>query len=325
MVKEPETRADRAGLLAEVAERYYIRGEDQRSIAHAIGTSRSNVSRLLGEAKRRGIVEIRINRPRPRNERLEEQLCAAFGLSDARVAGAPHDVGSPPLDHVAGLAADHLADQLTDRVSVGLSWGTSLAAMVERLNITSRYDVEVVQMLGGLSAVSRSLNGHELGRRLAHKLGGTFFYLHAPAIVESPEVRDALLRQPAIADVLQRAAATDLALVGIGSLGTGSSQALFAEAQLSASDKKAIKNAGAVGDVCARLFTADGEPCDTAVDRRIIGVELNVLRKIPLTVGVAVGPEKVKSILGAVRGGFVNVLVTDEATAAEVLDAAEAG
>lgn len=323
MKEETEIRDQRAELLANVAERYYVRGQDQRAIAVEIGTSRSNVSRLLGEARRRGIVEIRIHRPLPRVDRLESDLSRRFGLVDARVARDPQPRSATPLDQVGGLAAEYLLEQMKDGLAIGMSWGTSLAAMIDAFGTNRVYDAEIVQMLGGFSAVSPSVTGHELGRQLAQKLGGTFFYLHAPAIVESQDVRDSLFRQPAISDVLKRGAATHVAFVGIGSFGVGSSKALFAEARLGAAEKKAIKAAGAVGDVCARLFTLEGRPCGTALDRRVIGIELEDLRKIPLVVGVAVGAEKVKSILGALRGGFVNVLVTDEATAAEVLAADE--
>jgi DNA-binding transcriptional regulator LsrR (DeoR family) len=320
-MREAEIRDERAELLANVAERYYIRGQDQRAIALEIGTSRSNVSRLLGEARRRGIVEIRIHRPLPRVERIERDLRRRFDLVDARVAGDLQPASARPLEQVGGLAAEYLLEQMKDGLAIGMSWGTSLAAMTEALGTNRVYDAEVVQLLGGLSAVSPSLNGHELGRQLAHKLGGTFFYLHAPAIVESGEVRDSLLRQPAISDVLKKGAATDVAFVGIGSFGIGSSQALFAEARLAPAEKKAIKAAGAVGDVCARLFTVEGRPCETTVDHRVIGLELEDLRRIPLVVGVTVGIEKVKSTLGALRGGFVKVLVIDEATALGVLAA----
>ena len=311
---------ERGELLAQVAELYYLRGKDQRAIAEQVGTSRSNVSRLLTEARRKGIVEIRIHRPLGRSRTLEELLVERFGLHDARVlATAPRTTTHESLRRVGALAAAYLDEQLRDGLVVGLSWGTLLEAMVEAVFPRRAYEVEVVQLLGGLSWVSPALSGHELGRDLAERLGGRFSYLHAPAIVEAVEVRDALLRQKGIAEVLRKGEKADLAFVGIGSLGVGSSAELFSEAGVTGAERREMKESGAVGDVCARLFTIDGDRCEVAVDRRVIGLELSSLRKIPRVVGVARGLEKAPGILGAMRGGFVTVLVTDEPAATEVL------
>jgi DNA-binding transcriptional regulator LsrR (DeoR family) len=313
-------REERGELLAQVAELYYVRGKDQRAIAEEVGTSRSNVSRLLTEARRKGIVEIRIHRPLGRARTLEDDLVARFELSDARVLGtAPRTTPHESLRRVGSLAAAYLAENLRDGLVIGLSWGTLLEAMVEAVFPPRAYEVEVVQLLGGLSWVSPAVSGHELGRDLADRVGGRFYYLHAPAIVESPAVRDALLRQQGIAEVLKRGKRSDLAFVGIGSLGVGSSAELFSEAGVSGAERKQMKESGAVGDVCARLFTIAGKRCDVAIDRRVIGLELDGLREIPRVVGVARGLEKGPGILGALRGGFVNVLVTDEPTAIEVM------
>jgi len=315
-----QSKADRAELLARVAELYYLDGRDQRSIASEMSTSRSNVSRLLTEARQRGIVEIRIHKALGRAHTIEDELVDAFDLLEARVLASRPDVGpDDALQRVGELAAAFLMEHITDGLTIGLSWGTSLAAMVDATRPGRSYEVEIVQILGGLSSVSVSLSGHELGRSLADRLGGTFNYLHAPAIVDSVELRNSLLRQPGIASVLKRAERADLAFVGIGSLGEGSSRALFSEAGLSKSEQRQLKSSGAVGDICARLFSIDGVPCEVSVNHRVIGVHLKDLPKIASVVGVAKGFEKAPGILGAVRGRFVNVLVTDESTAAEVI------
>jgi DNA-binding transcriptional regulator LsrR (DeoR family) len=49
---------------------------------------------------------------------------------------------------------------------------------------------------------------------------------------------------------------------------------------------------------------------------------LEQLQALDHVIGVAGGVEKVAAILGALRGGYVDVLVTDTVTAQAVLDAA---
>ncbi|MDQ3767158.1 MAG: sugar-binding transcriptional regulator [Actinomycetota bacterium] len=317
---------ERAELLAEVGELYYLHGRDQSSIAEEVGTSRSNVSRLLTEARRRGIVDIRINHPLGRALELERRLETEFGLEEARVLAArPGKVtrgrreGRDTLNRVGRLGAVYLLEVLADGRTIGVSWGTSLEALVNAVAPTRPHAVEVVQLLGGLSWVSQSLSGHELGRRLADRLGGRFAYLHAPAIVDSTEARDLLLRQEGIADVLAKGRGADLALLGIGSLGTGSSRALFSRPELTSAERREIRSGGAVGDICARLFDRDGRPCEVAANRHVVGLDLADLEAIARRIGVACGLEKVAGITGALRGRLVNVLITDEATAAQVL------
>ena len=311
---------ERLHLLATAAELYYLHGLDQNSISREIGMSRSNVSRLLSEARLRGVIEVRIHYPLARASSLESELVSIFGLADARVLAARPGVSvKDALRPVGRLAADYLLENLRDGLVIGLSWGTSLEAMVEAVMASRSYAVEVVQLLGGLSWVSPSLSGHELGRRLADKLGGTFSYLHAPAIVDSAAAAESLRRQPGIADVLARGEKADIAFVGVGSFGTGSSKALFSRSYLTPLERREIKASGAVGDVCARVFTEEGEECGAAVGNRVIGVDLDSLRKIPRVVAVARGLEKVQGILGALRGGSASVLITDELTASEVV------
>jgi len=323
---EERSEHERAELLAEVGELYYLHGRDQSSIAEEVGTSRSNVSRLLTEARRRGIVDIRINHPLGRALELERRLTTEFGLDEARVLAArPRGASGgggearDSLTRVGRLGAGYLLEVLSDGRTIGVSWGTSLEALVNAVAPTRAHAVEVVQLLGGLSWVSQSLSGHELGRRLADRLGGRFAYLHAPAIIDSTEARDLLLRQEGIADVLAKGRRADLALLGIGSLGTGSSRALFSRPELSSAERREIRSGGAVGDICARLFDRDGRACDVAANRHVVGLELHELKAIPRRVGVARGVEKVAGITGALRGRLVNVLITDEATAAKVL------
>ena len=317
---------ERAELLAEVGELYYLHGRDQSSIAEEVGTSRSNISRLLTEARRRGIVDIRINHPLGRALELERRLETEFGLEEARVLASrsrrTNEQRTEALDtpdRVGQLGAGYLLEVLTDELTIGVSWGTSLEALVNAVAPSRPHAVQVVQLLGGLSWVSQSLSGHVLGRRLADRLGGSFAYLHAPAIVDSTEARDLLLRQEGIADILAQGRGADLALLGIGSLGTGSSRALFSRPELTSAERKEIRSSGAVGDICARLFDRDGHPCVLSANQHVVGLELEDIKAIPRRVGVARGLEKVAGITGALRGGLVNVLVTDEETAVRVL------
>jgi len=181
-------------------------------------------------------------------------------------------------------------------------------------------DVEVVPLVGGLKSTESLVASQELVRELAGRLGATYRYLHAPALLRSKAARDALLVEPSIADALARARGADIALVGIGTVGTGSSKEVVDELGLSAAERAAFLAADPVGDACCRFFDVDGRPIGGAVHDRVVAVELEHLAVIPVVVGVATGTEKASGVLGALRGGVLDGLITDAALALALLD-----
>jgi len=138
-------------------------------------------------------------------------------------------------------------------------------------------------------------------------------------LVDSPDIKDAMLRDGSIRSALESVASRDLALVGIGTL--DESAPLIRYGHISRQDRKRLLAAGAVGDMCTRFFTPDGKPVHV-LDDRLIAVEWDELQRIPLVVAMAAGVDKRDAILGALRSGCMNVLVTDESTARAVLKGA---
>ncbi len=307
---------DRAALI-KAARMYFLDGRSQDDVARALGTSRSNVSRMLTAARAQGIVEIRVHDQTSREKDLEQALRERFELSHARVAAFRPGVDA--LAAAGDLAAQWLDESLRDGHVLGLSWGNSLQAMVESFSVDQPRSVEVVPLVGGLSTADSLLAGHELVRELAGRLGATHRYLHAPALLRSESARAALMAGPAVADVLQRAQTADIAMVGIGTVGTGSSREMLDGLGLSASERKAFLAARPVGDTCCRFFDAAGRAIRGVVHDRVLAVELDDLRRIPTVIGVATGVEKAPGVLGALRGELVDGLITDASLALALL------
>ncbi|GAA2021859.1 sugar-binding transcriptional regulator [Nocardioides kribbensis] len=316
------TPRDPAMLLA-AARMYYVQGRSQAQVADALGTSRSNVSRMLTEAQNQGIVEIRINDPEGRVHDLEDELRDRFGLRDVRVAHAGLVAGLRIEDQVGTQAARLLLDNLKDAMTVALSWGQALQAMVYATTAqTEHHRLSLVQLVGGLSSISNEISGQELVRELAVRLGAEYRFLHAPATLETRRSRDALLGESSISDALTEAARADLALVGIGTPTHGSSSAILESLNLAPAELDAFWAAGPVGDVAARYYDAEGRPIQGAVDDRVLGVDLPTLLEIPHVVGVTWGRAKIPGVLGALRGHLIDSLVCDETLARGLISAA---
>jgi DNA-binding transcriptional regulator LsrR (DeoR family) len=76
---------------------------------------------------------------------------------------------------------------------------------------------------------------------------------------------------------------------------------------------------GAVGDLLFNFFDREGRVVDHPVNERIMSLPIEQLRGVPLRVLASGGNEKVECLLGAIRLMDCNVLITNEATARELL------
>ncbi|GAS93973.1 uncharacterized protein RMCC_0939 [Mycolicibacterium canariasense] len=309
--------------LVKAARMYFLDGASQQEIASVLGTSRSNVSRMLAAAREQGIVEIRIIDGTERRDTLEAELKQRFGLHDCQVAA--HTPGSTPAQTVSKLSSQWLLDNIQDGQRLALSWGTALQAMVWSVTASRQYDVEVVQLVGGLSAVDAGVTGQELVRELATRLGARYRYLHAPALVANLGAVEAFLSERSVSSALDAAKSADIAFVGVGTYGDSSSAAIIDAMALSPADRAELDAMSPAGDICARYYDINGAPvASRAVHDHVIAVDLDDLRRVPMVVGVTSGRVKAPGLVGALRGGHLDVLICDEAAAraALALDAA---
>ena len=304
-------------LLVDLATRFYVAGQSQVEIARALRLDASTVSRYLKRARDEGIVHVEIHRPRSLQGDLALELATAFGLRKAVVvAGEPGTAGN---EAVARAAADYVNSQLLNGMRLGMSWGRMLSAAIHRLPAGTVSGLDVSMLHGGVGRGGPGIQGHELARHLASlHPHSRVHYLHAPVLVDSPDIKAAMLRDGSIRAALESAASSQVALVGIGTL--DETAPLIRDHHISPRDRKRLLDAGAVGDMSTRFFNAIGEPVHM-LDERLISIEWDTLQKIPLVIGMAAGLEKRAAILGALRAGMLDVLVTDESTARAVIKA----
>jgi deoxyribonucleoside regulator len=310
---------ERMTLLAQVASWYYEENLSQEAIAQRVGRSRSMVSRMLQEARELGLVSIQVHFPLRSDVELAQRLCHTFGLTEAHVlADAPTDYDML-LKQLGELGARCLQRKLHDGVAIGMSWGTALYQVVRAMPEMPLHAVSIVQFIGAVGHGDPMVDGLELARWLAQKLGASLRTMRAPLMVESEAVAAGLLQDRAITEVLTLACQVEVALVGVGTTEPPRLSSLWRPGYLTESDLLHICQAGIVGDILGRPLDADGRWVHTTFDRRVIGVDLETLKAIPTVIAVAGGLAKTHAILAALRGGYLDVLVTDAKTAAAVL------
>ena len=310
---------DRLEFLAQLTSWYYEDGLSQEEIARRIGKSSSLISRLLQEARESNLVEINVRYPLKRHAALEEQLCRVFGLREAWVlANCPEDRAAC-LARVGQLGARCLQTRLRDGISIGIGWGTAIHEVVRAVRPLRLTGATVVQIVGSVGAGDPTVDGTQMARSLAEAIGARTYHIHAPIVVRSEEMAESLRQDPAIADALRRSEEVDIALFGIGTT-DGNASGLVRAGYLSAEEMAAIRDAGAVGDIIGTNLDIHGSALDISFNRRVIGLPVNKLYAIPLSLVISLGAAKVAPTVAVLRGGYADILVTDWATAGAVLN-----
>ena len=311
---------ERLVLLVQVARRYYLEGAGQQEIAREFGLSRATVSRLLTQARQRGVVRIEVGHPMERMADLESRLITTFRLRGARVAQV--DLASGGFESVAGCAAEVILDLVHNDSVIAVSNGTTLSAVVAAMPQRRSRDVTVVQMIGSLGQDNQLIDSPELCRRLAESLGGTYRIMPVPLVVKTASLATAMRRENSIAMTLALGSRPDVALVGIGACDEQGSGHIF-DGWMSPAINRRLQDAGAVGHVVGHHFDRNGRHIESELCRRTIGVPIDRLSEISTVVGIAAGVNKTAAIVGALRGHYIDVLVTDPATASAVLELGE--
>lgn len=305
-------------MLVRVARMYYEHGLNQQEIADRVGLSRSRISRLLTRAREAGIVQITIIDPFKQEHELSGQLADRYGLKRAVVCPIPESSAKPLQWHLGQAAARLLKEVIRDKDTVGLCGGTTMLEVARALKPVKRENVSVVQLEGSLSGKGEALiHGNEIATLFARAFEATPYFLSVPAIVENKRLRDALTHDHNLAGILEIGRKANIAVFSVGR--PGRSCILVQAGYVSPDEMDALLDKGAVGDICSRFFDKDGRICDHSLDERTIGLDLGEFCPKESCILVAGGLQKLHGIMGALRGGLADMLVTDETTAKELM------
>ncbi len=311
-------------LMAKIARMYHERGMRQSEIAEELRVSQPRVSRLLKRATDVGIVQTTITLPPGVHTDLEEALEQEYGLTEAVVV----DTGGSDDFVISALGAatgHYLETTLAGGDVVGISsWSSTLLAAVQAMRPARVAGVDtVVQVVGGVGDPRVQMEATRLMGLFASATGANPVFMPAPGMLGSVSARDLLVADPTVATVMDIWPDLTLVLVGIGSLEPSPLLRASGNALVEA-DQELLRKAGAVGDICLRFFDEDGKHVASTVDDRVIGIGPDQMRAVPRRVGVAGGARKHSAIRAALRGGWINVMITDVEEARRLLDDAPA-
>lgn len=295
-------------LATKAAWFYYMENYTQHQIAEAMGLSRAKVIRLLEDAKTDGIIQFNFRKDDSTRVSLEKNLIATYGLNDAFVVPTP--LNEAALTHtISRAAALYVSDHLRPGGYLNIGYGDTVSSMLGYLAKEHEDPINVVSMTGGVSYYLPSVSSTAYAMHL--------FLIPSPLIVSSSEVRDALLGEKSIQEIYAMTEHADMSVVGIGAAVEGAT--VLRNGIIRESELAILKMQGSVGDVLNHFYDSEGNPITTEIENRTISTDIEKLRTMKNVVGVAGGSEKIAAIKAVLRGGYLNVLVTDSKTAEELL------
>lgn len=309
-------------FLAQVADMYYNQDMLQSEIAKQLYFSRSKVSRLITQAKESGIVEIKVKKILERVPSLEETLKSTFHLKDAIVISSfSNDEYDQALDMVTDFASIYVSNLLKGNMTVGVSNGNAVNKLTRKIHPMHSCMLEIVQIVGSGSNAHQAVESRDIINRIASVFpGGRSYFLNTPLYMDNAFARSQLLQDPAVNNVFNMMSRCNMILTGLGAF--DAQRFLTAEIiREYQTEEHAIElnEKGAVGCIMALYYDINGNYIDCEWNNKCITMPFNEVKNNPFVVAIACGDQKVKPILGALRGGLANVIITNVATATQVL------
>lgn len=302
--------------LQKIARLYYIEDLNQRQIADKLNISMATISRGLARAKELGIVQITIVDDPDSFQDLEVRIEQRFGIKECVVTPSFERPENTYRAYASALA-ELLPRILARNALVGVSWGETLKALGEELSGTESLHGDVVPVIGAMGTIETGVYPNSIARTFAERLGGKSYLVNAPAVLDSAETADRILRDSTFEQVHDLWQRLDLAILGASSLTEGTS--MFRGGIFSAGQLTKLRDSGAVAATNFLFLTDDGTVTSHALSERIVCLPEHLMRRIPNVIVAAGGPGKAPAIAATLRSGMAHILITDADTAGELV------
>lgn len=308
---------DKNSILLRCAYLRYRKKLQIQDISRRLEISRFRVSRYLREAEERGIVEIRINDLPNGGNTLAGEIERKFGARRVEIVPVSRYTDSTLSKKVIGEKGAELLTGSPREISIGISWGRTIAYMVEELPDASIKASRISELTGGLGMIGVDLPTSALASLFAKKTGAACYQMPGPIIAGNSEVASNLLADDSLDRTLESARTCDLAVCGLAPLNRDS--LLHLAGLLTEDEFDELRSMGAVGSVIGRFFDRNGNEITSRYSKRAIAVELDDFRRIPERIILVGGRGKTACAAGALAGNLATTYVMDDITAAELL------
>ena len=305
--------------ILDVAVKYYLEDKTQSEIAKELFISRSTVSRILKKARENRIVDITINYQSEEFEILQKQIQQLFNIENVHITKTVKDE-TGTLKEVAKVAAKELGLYLHNDITLGISWGRHIGMTAKYLPQYDYKNIRIVELFGAMTLSKSFANTLSVGRKICDKLNATLYPLPAPIYIFDPLWREEVMNSQIVKNAFEKIDECDMIVTSIGAVETDCLQTLWHNYLQDDMRQEVIKHHG-VGFILAHFFDYRGKFIDSSINNSVIGIETTKICEKRIF-AIASGTKKVDAILGALRGGFLHTLVSDEKTLRKVVEKA---
>lgn len=316
-------------LIYKVCSLYYQDNMNQQEVGDFLGVSRSSVLRMLQKGREMGIVTIELHNPRFYDYgEMEKTLERAYGLKDVLIVeNSVLDTRSEAASYMFGSASDYLHSFFKEGDRVGVAMGNTLNNVVSTNKTYEKHpDLLFVALEGSISRITldgKDVQGNELARKFADKFGGTYTQFLSPAVFSDKSILDYFMKEKAVNYILDEFKKLNVVVVGIG-VPDGTEHTLNKAGYMTEEERLALVEHGAIGDMCLQFYDKDGNTDGFGFfNDRVAAMQLHEIRRIPSKIGIAGGLRKVEAVVGAIRGGYINILITDTECARRLIEMAQ--
>ena len=316
-------------LIYKVCSLYYQDDMNQQEVGDYLGVSRSSVLRMLQKGRELGIVTIELHNPRFYDYgEMEKTLERAYGLKDVLIVeNSVLDSRTEAASYMFGTASDYLQSFFKEGDRIGVAMGNTLNNVVSTNKTYEKHkDLRFVALEGSISRNTKGgtdVQGNELARKFAEKFGGTYTQFLSPAVFSESSVLDFFMKEKAVNYILDEFRHLNVVLVGIG-VPDGNEHTLAKAGYMTSDEREMLVDRGAVGDMCLQFYDRDGNTDQFSFyNDRVAAMRLKDIRRIPSKIGIAGSARKAEAVIGAIRGGYLNILITDTECARKLIELAK--
>lgn len=310
--------------IVQVALMYYKDNLTQQEIANRLGTTRQNVSKMINEAREKGIVEIKILNPLDNIRSLSEDMEKTFNIKKAVTVACDFKNEQLIREVIAQRAVEHVRDCiLMGCRKIGLSWGRTIYGFIDKFDaFAANNELKIFPLVGASDKAAPYFMINEMVRRFAEKVGGEPIFINIPVNPGSDKEYKIFTNTDIYKNIYALWNSVDIAIVGIGT--TKPKDRLIRQEYPGERTLESDEHEDAiVGDICTNYFDINGSMIKTAEQQNLICISVNQLRKIKKVIAIAGSPEKTEAIIGALRTGIIDEIIIDDVTARNVLEKAK--
>ena len=292
-------------LMVKAAWYYYFENMTQQAIADRLSISRMRVIKLLENARQTGVIQFRLRSDGVGVMEQSQQLMDQYHLKDVFLIPETSPGETHPNESIARAGAMYIADRLGDDACISVGYGDTLSRTINHLATMVQSPVTCISLTGGVSNYLPNTRSNVFNAKL--------YLMPAPLLASSAEMASAMREEKSVSEIIRMSDLSSFTLVGIGALGENAT--IFHSGLLGPTDMFYLKMNHAVGDVLGHFIDQDGNLIHTPIEDRLISTPLDKLKKTSNVIGLAAGQEKIEAIRAVLRGGYLDILITDEATA----------